>query len=341
MRALGVLALSGLLLLGPQSARAQEVDPLALAEQAYGAVDFETQRAEAQRALEAGHADPARLAHIYRLLGIAHAALGEPEPAKLAFMRLLALDPDVALEHVLSPRLRTPYMEARGYWDVTSTRLGVEVSREAASGGLRLTLHDPLDMIARVRVSRAGPGRDTVWGAAAEPQLEVPGASLAPHAGQVLEIELLDGYANVLATHTVTALAARDVMTVPPADAVDQQRPSLLLPLVLAGGSLVALGIGATAHVARERHADEWNGSGCEQPGLGTRAQQCADVDSARRSAEQVAIVAYATGGALLAGSVVTYFLLRPGHHEAPPASHALACAGGPTPLGLSCSAHF
>lgn len=342
MRVLRVLALSGLLALGLAAggAQARDADPLLAAERAYGAVDFETQRAEALRALEAGDSDPGRLARIYRLLGIAHAALGEPERAKLAFMRLLALDSSVELEHVLSPRLRTPYMEARGYWDVTSTRLGVEVSREASSGSLGLTLHDPLGMVARVRVRSAGSEPQVLWEAGPEPRLRVPSAALAEYADVSLAVELLDSYANLLATRVVAALPARRVVNTPPEPPRAPEPPSLALPLVLAGSGLVALGIGATAHVARERSADEWNGSGCEQPGLGTRAQQCADVNGSRRSAEQVAIIAYGAGGVLLAGSVATY-LLSSAHRREVPASPGLACGGGPTPLGLSCSTHF
>ena len=346
MRPIRALALSGLLVLGlvPGSAHAEDADPLTLAERAYGAVDFETQRAEAERALEAGSADPARLARIYRLLGIAHAALGAHEPAKAAFMRLLALDPDVELEHVLSPRLRTPYMEARGYWDVTSTRLGVQTRRGASDGAIALTLHDPLGMVARVQLRSATAEPQILWEDEAAPQLSVPAAALAEFAGVSLEVRLLDGYANVLAVRAVPALPARAAIRAaaapPPVLPPEPERASLALPLVLAGSSLIAFGIGATAHVVRERRAAEWNGNACERPGLGTRAEQCSGVDDARRNAETVAIAAYAAGGALLAGSVVTYLLTGAPRREAP-TSAALSCTGGPTPLGLSCSARF
>lgn len=346
MGASRVLALWALLALGvvPAFAYAQDADPLALAERAYGAVDFETQRAEAERALEAGGADPARLARIYRLLGIAHAALGAPEPAKLAFMRLLALDPDVELEHVLSPRLRTPYMEARGYWDVASTRLGVDAARGAPDGAITLTVHDPLGMVARVQLRSAAAEPQILWEEGAAPQLSVPVSALAEFAEIALEVRLLDGYSNLLAVRAVPALPARSAAkapsTPPPVVPSEPERQSLALPLALAGGSLIAFGVGATAHVVRERRAAEWNGSGCERPGLGTRAEQCTDVDEARRSAESVAIAAYATGGALLAGSVVAYLLTGARRREAPTGA-ALACSSGPTPLGLSCSGRF
>jgi len=345
MRVFRVLALSGLLALGfvADVVSAEDADPLVLAERAYGAVDFETQRAEAERALEAGGSDRARLARIYRLLGIAHAALGAPEPAKLAFMRLLALDPDVELEHVLSPRLRTPYMEARGYWDVTSARLSVEAARRAPDGAITLGVHDPLGMVARVQLRSAAAEPQILWEEDAAPELSVPTSALADFADVPLEARLLDGYSNLLAVRAVPALPAKPRASAPPAPPALPPEPegqSFALPLVLAGGGLLALGVGATAHVVRERRAAEWNGSGCERPGLGTRADQCAEVDDSRRAAERVAIAAYAAGGALLAGSVVTYLLTGAARREAP-TSPALACAGGPTPLGLSCSASF
>ena len=97
------------------------------AERAYREVDFPRQRALALQALEQGNGDPARVAQIYRLLGIAHAVLGEPEAAKEAFARLLELEPGIELERSLSPRVRSPYLEARGEWDVAGEHLGVSI----------------------------------------------------------------------------------------------------------------------------------------------------------------------------------------------------------------------
>jgi hypothetical protein len=157
LRRLRILTLAGFGL-QPCLAIAQAADPLAAAERAYREVDFETQRSEATRALEAGHHDRPTLAHIYRLLGVAHSALNSPELARQYFMKLLAIDRDVALEHVLSPRLRTPYMEARGFWDVTSARLDLELALRATPRELEITITDPLSMGARVRRRAADPG---------------------------------------------------------------------------------------------------------------------------------------------------------------------------------------
>ena len=350
------LALAGALLLGltrdPCLARAAPVDPVAAAERAYEQVDFDAQLAEATRALAEGGHDPARLADIYRLLGIAHAALGAHDAAKQDFMRLLAIDPDVALERALSPRLRTPYLEARGFWDVSRSRLELRLALDAASGALRIGLGDPLQMGQRVRVvaghaPRADAERDaadeprTVAELAAAPELVIDAASLAPHAGRPLEVELLDAHANVLVARQLTAprpsAPARATSPAPPRKTAASEAPSTpTLSLVLGGSALLALGAGATAHMIRESKATEWNGAGCEQPGRGSRSEQCGHVDAQRRSAQTVAVVGYAAAGALVAASVVSYLSASEPEHEPDPAG-SLAIGLSPYGWGLSC----
>jgi hypothetical protein len=85
---------------------------------------------------------------------------------------------------------------------------------------------------------------------------------------------------------------------------------------------LGALSLGAAAaatvmYLKREDAADDWNGSGCEQPGQ-TRAQQCGAVDDRRRRAEYWSIGLAATGSALLLGSIVTLVMApsAPAHRE-------------------------
>ena len=61
-------------------------------------------------------------------------------------------------------------------------------------------------------------------------------------------------------------------------------------------------------YLRREDAAREWNGAGCEQPGL-TRVQQCGAVDQRRQNAERFSIGLAAAGGALLVGSAVSLVL--------------------------------
>jgi hypothetical protein len=362
-----IAGLFALLAVVPRPVHAEQTDALAAAERAYQDVDFERQRVEATRALEAGSNDRERLAHIYRLLGISHAALNAPDQAKLAFMKLLAVDPDVHLEHVLSPRLRTPYMEARGYWDVTTARLSLDLQggTRAPAGALRelsITLSDPLRMGAVVRVTAPGTPALTVAELTARAQLTVPPSALEAHAGRPLRVQLLDVHENVLITRQFSPIApsptlesaanaegARADASPSPGTAsaaTAAGKPAFIarddaapfpVTAALAGGGVLALGIGVTAHLMREREAKEWNGASCEQTGQGTRGDQCQRVDEQRRTAETVAIVSYAAGGALLAAGLVHHFFAAKG--EEPPRNEGpLACGAGPAALGLSCS---
>ncbi|HTV25067.1 MAG TPA: hypothetical protein VMG12_40515 [Polyangiaceae bacterium] len=339
--ALGCLAFAAL---EPRIARAAPADPVEAAERAYKEVDFSTQLAEATRALEEGGHDPATLANIYRLLGIAHAALGAHEAAQQDFIRLLAVDPDVALEQVLSPRLRTPYLEARGFWDVSRSRLELGLGIDAASGDLRIALSDPLEMGRRVRVASVGDEPRTVADLAAAPELVVDAARFAPHAGRPLQVELLDAHANVVVVRVLTPprppAPARATTPAPATEARAAEPSPPTLALALGGGALVALGVGVTAHVIRENQATEWNGAGCERLGRGSRSDQCGDVDDQRRSAQTVAVVGYAAGAALLAASVVSYLATSDGEQEPDPAG-SLAIGLSPRGWGLSCNASW
>ncbi len=328
-----------------QSARAAAGDPVEAAERAYRDVDFEAQRTEARRALEAGNHPPTRLAEIYRLLGIAHAALGQPEAAKQAFLRLLALDPNVELERFLSPRLRSPYMEARGFWDVTSARLGVDaVSLRQPQGATLLRLGDPLGMVARVRLRTAGAKPDVALDLEIEAasELRIVRSQLQRFGNLDVQLELLDEFANVLLVRSLPRAAA------PPAEGRRRADPRPELPpapklyypsLFLVSAGAIGVGVGAFAQVLRERKAREWNGAGCEQPGQGTRAEQCSGVDDERTTAQRVAVASYSAGGALLLVGVVSQLLFTHSStdHRAPGEHQGLTCGSGPGELGLAC----
>lgn len=342
-----IMALSSLACaLCASEAWGQPADPLEAAEQAYRDVDFETQRDEATRALEAGNNDRARLAQLYRLLGIAHAALDEREAAKAWFQRLLALEPDFELERALSPRLRSPYLEARGFWDVASARLSIDVTPGSPSEDLRLSVHDPLDMVARVRVRAMGNTPVLVVESGA-PEIVVTRSELAPHSGRPLQAELLDGHGNVVLARalppTMTTLAEAEHPErggTRASSTVDvDSATSHYAPLLLGGTGIVALGIGVFAQVVRENKAFEWNSSACERSGLGTRGNQCAAVEADRIDAQRWAVISYSAGGALLAAALLTYFAVAGEEEASDEGPRALACGGGPATLGLSCNA--
>lgn len=342
-KALGSLAWAALAMWAPPASAAPS-GAVEAAERAYKEVDFAAQLAAATRALEQGHHDPATLANIYRLLGIAHAALGSSESAKQAFIRLLAIDRNVELEQVLSPRLRTPYMEARGFWDVSRSRLDLRHEVDRARGTLTLALSDPLGMGQRVRLISLSAAPMVIADLSPAARLSVAPEALAAHAGKPLRVELLDEHENVILARVAIAPAAPLVpprtpsglpSTTPPVSA-SSAPPAL--SLVLGGSALIALGVGVTAHIVRENKASEWNGAPCEQLGRGSRADQCSNVDDDRRSAQSLAAIGYTTSGALLAASIVTYLLASDAKPERSPAT-PLACNVTPRGLGLNCSA--
>lgn len=153
------LVLLGALAMHPGLASAQ--DPLDQAEQAYLDVDFARTRELAQQALSRGGYGRADLVRIYRLLGVAAAALGDEAASRDAYVRMLALDPAAELPGNLSPRLLQPLMEARGQWTARQGQFALEARRLRGARGIELSLEDPLGMAARVIVFARARGRET------------------------------------------------------------------------------------------------------------------------------------------------------------------------------------
>ncbi|MBX3249564.1 MAG: hypothetical protein KF901_20470 [Myxococcales bacterium] len=148
------LALALLALSSPAGAQ----DLLGQAEEAYMNVDFERTLELCGRAMASGSLSPERLARVYELMGIAHAANGDEDASREAYKKMLALRPDAQVDTNLAPRLRSPFMEARGYWATRSDRLSLEAVLVRAERGLRVTLSDPLGMVASLVVLTRGAG---------------------------------------------------------------------------------------------------------------------------------------------------------------------------------------
>ncbi len=142
----------------PAYAQASE-DPLERAEAAYLEVDFEGTLEAATAALAAGANNRRRLIRIYQLIGIAAAALGEENRSRDAYVRMLALDPEATVDRNLAPRLRSPFLEARGFWTARSDRLSVEATFVRSRGAFRIALTDPIGIVRELRVSARVPGQ--------------------------------------------------------------------------------------------------------------------------------------------------------------------------------------
>ncbi len=314
-------------------ALAEPVGDLAMVEQAYAEVDPERTLELAQRAVERGGNGVRATTRLYFLLGVSAAALDRVEQARLAFTHLLALDPSLKLDRMLSPKVRDPYLEARARLEVDSDEPPLAVTLKGDARDLRLTLRDTLSVAAKVEVrQRRNPG-----GRFSLKRLE-PSSSQrlqpAPGPGRQLEYSLrvLDRYGNVLLEQgTLTAperLQLETTLVGSQGPAAHADRPSAT-PYYLTAGTLGGLGLlsGAGAaffFVGREEAAKEWNSPDCELPGA-TRSQQCGDVDDRRRRSESLAVGLAAGSGALLVGSLVA-LLLAPG---SPPPRVALAAREG------------
>ena len=141
-----------LLALAPSRSYAQADAALQQAEQAYLEVDFERTQARAGDALAAGGHSPAQLVRIYQLLGVSAAALGDTQQAHDYFVRMLAIDPEGRLDDTVPPRLRAPFLEARGVVSARTERLSADVGLARAQSSVRVALVDPFEVARRVRV---------------------------------------------------------------------------------------------------------------------------------------------------------------------------------------------
>lgn len=190
-----IVASAALLLSLPAHAQ----DHLAAAEAAYGQIDFEAVLTEASAALEQGGNSPRQLTRIYELIGIAAAASDDEERSRDAYVKLLALNPEAQVDTNLAPRLRSPFMEARGFWSSRTDRLDVEVRLVRRSNGMRIVLSDPLDMAVEIRVATRIAGEFVDFDqqrVEAQPStlVEVTGLPDAPQIEYVVDV--LDDYGN-------------------------------------------------------------------------------------------------------------------------------------------------
>ena len=120
--------------------------PLAQAEQAYLDVDFSAALVAAQAALREGGHTPEELVRIYQLLGVCSASEGLAERARDYFLRMLAINPETELDDTVPPRLRAPFLEARGIVTARPQRLGAEVGIARAQSAVHISLVDPFQM---------------------------------------------------------------------------------------------------------------------------------------------------------------------------------------------------
>ncbi len=175
-------------------------DALARAEAAYLEVDFDATHQHALAALRAGGNTPEQLVRVYQLLGIAASALGREDEARDHFVRMLGLDRDAELDASVPPRLRDPFLEARGVWAARTGRLGIQVGLDRARSSLRIQLSDPSATARRVLVhSRLeGETQFVTQDAEARGAIDVPVQGAAAADRVEYYVEVLDEHRNVM-----------------------------------------------------------------------------------------------------------------------------------------------
>jgi len=337
------------------AARAQTASGLVEVEAAYAEVDFERTRSLAREVLARGSSDPAETLSLYTLLGMSAAALGEDDEARSAFRVAIALDPAGRIDKNLSPKIRGPYLEARG-------ALGTQGELKPLSGRLRrdgklvrFEIDDPGSVARKLEFGfRNAAGTFQTLELPLERQGIVPGN---PGRGELeYALTLRDQFGNVLfrrgseaSPETLAAAlpsaavantqlpASSDPFSPPVIGERVNQTPYYVLAGALAAGGLAAASVGAYFHVQREDAAHEWNGASCEHAGQ-SRGAQCADVDDRRKRFQALSVGLYAGGGALLAGSLVT-LLLTPSRTRDRHAT--LNCNIAAAPLGPACATRF
>ncbi len=284
-------------------------------ERAYAEVDYERTRTLAIAAIQQGKNDRGTTGELYLLWAIAAAALDQHEEARRAFSQALAANPELKLERNLSPKIRAPYLEARGAMSGAGGNLPLELTVQRRGRELELGLRDSLRVAdsltfsARAEASKAF----TQWRFGPRPlrRVPLPGGSELQYF-----VQALDEHDNVL-FELGTADDPRRLVLVssdqPRTRATTLERDRTPLPYYVTSGAFAALGIAAGSvatlmYMRREDAARDWNGPGCEHPGM-SRAQQCEAIDDRRRRAEYAAVGFAAAGGAMLLGSVVSLVL--------------------------------
>jgi hypothetical protein len=293
---------------------------LAIAEDAYQHVDFDKVYTEARRGLTLGNASVRITARFHVLLGISAAALDKESEAREHFIAALAISPSLRLEQSLSPKLRGPYLEARGFWEAYSERLNLAAAVDTANGQLHVGVEDPAHLAHAIRLylRKVGAPRFTLSKLATQGTAEVPLPPDLIRDGFEYYGVLVDDQRNVLfdlanATTPIAVSGKPVALQTSPASqiaqlplATSQPRTSNWVPQVLTVSGLAAIGVGAVFNYRRERFADEWNSPSCEQPGH-TRLAQCGDVNSDRKTAERLAIGLYVGGSLLVVSGILTF----------------------------------
>jgi hypothetical protein len=318
----------------------------------------EAARAEATQLLESGASGAEQLVQIHRVLGEASARLDDEQQAVRSFTALLALDPNFRVERNAPDQVRSPYMEAAGFWTDQPVRLGVDVRAAEDRDVLLVQAVDPGNVAARVRIrARLAGGTYVELVRPTSAPFEVALNGMRENRRVEYSIALIDEFGNRLhqrgsdatpETITIEAPVVPVVVTPPPTQV--PVTPPDPLPFYIAAGVVGVVGLGAVGgaaalHAERESLAARWNAGNCTGPGV-TRGEVCASERSAISTNEVLAGILYGVGGAAIAAAVVIAIVApTPTGESASPQGTAepitVRCGLGPGDLGVACGARF
>lgn len=198
MKRIACLALFAWAIAAPAAAQGGP-DLLRDADDAYSSVDFETARTAAANAIAAGGLSPTELVHAYQLVGVSASALGDAAAAREAFTMMVSIDPDARLDDTVPPRLRAPFLEARGAVSAHS-RMSAEVQLARAYGALRIALVDPLELVSTVRIHSRVEGTVEFASSEHDPDAEIMARAAGASSADRMEywLECLDAHGNQL-----------------------------------------------------------------------------------------------------------------------------------------------
>lgn len=245
------LALAGALLVlvaGP----AQAASGLEKCRQLEQEFDYKGMLTECGVAAAEPHATPQERIELYRLLGIAHATLGEDDKAKLWFLKLLALKPDFTLPADASPKFRETFAEAQEAFRQEGAVVVVHApSGVDAAGRPKPVVFEVTDRLgrvgqAKVRVQSIVDGKESVPAEAALLRSGGAGAT-STYSG-----ELPDPALSAPGTPPSYVLRYDLVLQSPSGDAVQPTEPFAPVEVAVrgpagggGGGEVPWLGIGA------------------------------------------------------------------------------------------------
>jgi hypothetical protein len=293
-------------------------------------------------------------------LGIARAHLGEHEAAQRAFVCALALDPGLHLASDEAVEVRSPFMEARGFWSLHAQRLSASIVPSEDGSALLITLVDPAALTARavVRVREVGQSRFQEWSLTPAAALHVSLEAVSRAGGIEYSLALIDENANrlyqvgsdaepVRALDPAPAPAAPSASprgTAPSEALVASARLHAARPYYVGAAVSLVLGAGALAvagfsHHEREQLAARWNSGDCGGEGS-TRGEVCGHERDQLDRYQRLAIGFYAAGGAALVAGLVT-LLVAPNEKREQRVARRLGCQPGPGLLSVACAARF